>query len=219
MDSDHFSKQKSVTNTKKGSRGTKREEIHKEEVAKEYFRAGMSAEFTAKQKGTPGRAKCYRLYSKWTEELFDNYPRDVENRQVAAKEKCRISIGRILEKAETQLNKLETVEADRYQQHLKNKEHILQQKEAFEKNDEYAKANEIMIPEYKINQQNEYLIKGLHDQIIKLNDFLANCDIALTTKEYEDLAILRHIRERMDELEEEEYRRRFGDSSEGRSES
>ncbi len=87
MVSDAFSRSNSSKNKKNGGRGTYKEELIKEQRARELFDMGIDAEFTWKLSDTPGRQKCYNLFKKWTQKLLETYTVKINDRQIIAKQK------------------------------------------------------------------------------------------------------------------------------------
>ena len=179
MVSDAFSRPKYSKNTKNGGRGTAKEELIKEQQARDFFDMGMDAEFTWKQPGTPGRQKCYTLFKKWTQVLLENYTVKINDRQIIAKQKNILSFRRLLFKLECQLDKFLNLTKEHQNQWMKKARTV--QSEGFD------------IPSYEPRMEWEYFIRKLIVDIAEMSDHITTTEYTLTVHEQSEEEILKYL--------------------------
>ena len=172
---------KSSPNKKNGGRGTCKEEKSKEQKAREFFDMGISAELAWNQPNTPGRQKCYNLFKKWSQELLESYPVNINEKQIIAKQRNLISFQRLLFKLEYQLNKFFKLTED----HRNNWKMMLKQ----------AESRCLEPPTYEPRMEWEYFIRKLITDIAEIRDHLALTDYTLTVHEQSEEEIIKYLEE------------------------
>ncbi len=160
------------------------------ERAREFWKMGMSADYTTGQPNTPGRQTTQVLFAKWDDEARKEFDIETNERQIMEKVRLKASFERLVGKLEFELNRLENIV------------NISWSKWQEENRDELSKPNPdySKIKEYKYNLQYSWLNVTLIKSIGELRDAMAANMITPTMYEESETNVIEHLKDRTQKL-------------------
>ena len=168
-------------------------QIPEEEIlaTREFYEAGLTAEFAGSQSTTPGRYNCQRLFRLWNMELLDVHESKISDRQVLALEKFKLGGQRMLVRLNSTLNMIDnTVES-----HYKKYQIYVDEQQ------EKAKADQIK--EYRPLLGMENLRLRVIALITRIQNMIAGAEAMPVAYELQEERILENLQVKTEKMVEE----------------
>jgi len=160
-------------------------------ATREFYEAGLTAEFTAEQSTTPMRDTTQRLFRLWNMELLDKHESKISDRQILALEKFKLSGQRMLVRLNSTMNMIDNTVEDHYK---KYQIYVDEQ----QKN---AKADQIK--EYRPLLGMENLRLRVIALITRIHNMIAGAEAMPVAYELQEERILENLQARTSKMVEE----------------